>query len=78
MIRRLPALALLGCTMLLAQPAASSLSIERLLSSPFPDELVASPAGATLAWTFNERGVRNIYAADAPDFTARRITPSSV
>ena len=75
MIRRLPALALLGCTMLLAQPAASSLSIERLLSSPFPDELVASPAGATLAWTFNERGVRNIYAADAPDFTARRITP---
>ena len=28
-----------------------------------------------MAWTFNERGVRNVYAADAPGFEPRRITP---
>jgi dipeptidyl aminopeptidase/acylaminoacyl peptidase len=49
-------------------------TLEQVLSYPFPDNLVASPAGATIAWTFNERGVRNIYAADGPDFKARRVT----
>ena len=27
-----------------------------------------------MAWTFNERGQRNIYVASAPDFAARRVT----
>jgi dipeptidyl aminopeptidase/acylaminoacyl peptidase len=53
----------------------SRLTLEPLLSFPFPDNLVASPAGSTVAWTFNERGVRNIYVAEGPDFRARRITP---
>ena len=43
--------------------------------SPQPDNLIASPVGSTIAWTFNERGVRNIYVADAPDFKPRRLTP---
>jgi dipeptidyl aminopeptidase/acylaminoacyl peptidase len=30
--------------------------------------------GSTIAWTFNERGVRNIYVAEGPAFEARRIT----
>jgi Tol biopolymer transport system component len=60
---------------MLAPPAASPLNVEQLLSYPFPDELVAAPAGSTVAWTFNERGVRNIYSADAPDFRARPVTP---
>src|SRR6185295_5090311 len=44
------------------------------LNYPFPDNLIASPAGGAVAWTFNEHGARNIYVASAPDFTARRIT----
>lgn len=30
--------------------------------------------GAAIAWTFNERGLRNVYFAGGPDFTARRLT----
>jgi len=52
----------------------ANLALESLLSFPFPDELVVSPVGSTVAWTFNERGVRNIYVADGPGFKARRVT----
>ena len=31
--------------------------------------------GSTIAWTFNERGVRNVYVADGPAFEPRRLTP---
>ena len=57
-----------------AAQTASALSLDRLLSYPFPSNVVASPVGATIAWTFNERGVRNIYAAEGPEFAARKIT----
>src|SRR5438034_144388 len=54
--------------------SASGFTVEDILSMPQPDNLVASPTGSTIAWTLNERGVRNIYLADGPDFRARRIT----
>src|SRR3954471_24363438 len=50
------------------QTAPSAFSVDQILSLPTPDNLTASPVGSTLAWTFNERGVRNIYVASAPDF----------
>jgi len=49
-------------------------SVDQILSLPQPDNLVAAPSGATIAWTFNERGARNIYVASGPDFAARRVT----
>src|SRR5215467_14398434 len=49
-------------------------TVEQILGFPSPDNLVASPAGSTIAWTFNEHGVRNIYAATGPAFEARRVT----
>jgi dipeptidyl aminopeptidase/acylaminoacyl peptidase len=52
-------------------------TVEQILGFPSPDNLIASPAGSTMAWTFNERGVRNIYAANAPAFEARRVTQYS-
>src|SRR5262249_38606111 len=59
-------------------PAVSGqFSLDRVLDYPFPDNLVASPKGSTVAWTFNERGARNIYAADGPSFQPRRITSYS-
>ena len=48
--------------------------MDQILGFPSPENLVASPVGSTIAWTFNERGVRNIYVADAPGFEPRRIT----
>jgi dipeptidyl aminopeptidase/acylaminoacyl peptidase len=59
-------------------PAPSgAFTLDRVLDYPFPDNLVAAHTSATIAWTFNERGSRNIYVADGPDFQARRVTPYS-
>ena len=57
-----------------ARTPVPSLAVEQILGFPSPENLVASPAGSAVAWTFNERGVRNIYVAEGPDFTSRRIT----
>jgi dipeptidyl aminopeptidase/acylaminoacyl peptidase len=57
------------------RPVSPSFSVDQILGFPSPDNLVASPSGSAIAWTFNERGVRNVYAADAPSFEARRVTP---
>jgi dipeptidyl aminopeptidase/acylaminoacyl peptidase len=54
--------------------APSSLSVDQLLSYPFPENMIAAPSGAAFAFTLNERGVRNVYLADGPAFHARRLT----
>lgn len=58
-----------------ADPAtAQSFSIDQIRSYPFPNELAASATGDRLAWALNERGQRNIYVAEGPGFSARRLT----
>jgi dipeptidyl aminopeptidase/acylaminoacyl peptidase len=54
--------------------AAASFTLEQVLSAPFPSELTAAPGGAKVAWLLNERGVRNIWVASAPDFKGTRLT----
>jgi dipeptidyl aminopeptidase/acylaminoacyl peptidase len=49
-------------------------TLDQVLNYPFPENLTAARAGNHVAWTFNERGSRNIYLADAPDFKAQKIT----
>jgi Tol biopolymer transport system component len=49
-------------------------TVDQVLGFPSPENLISSPVGSTIAWTFNERGVRNIYVADAPGFEPRRLT----
>src|SRR4051794_31290166 len=58
-------------------PPPSAFTVEQILSLPTPDNLIASPVGSTIAWTFNERGVRNIYIAGGPDFTPRKLTDNA-
>lgn len=53
---------------------AQQLDIDALKAYPFPNELTASATGARIAWAFNEQGQRNIYVAEGPMFTARRLT----
>jgi len=67
----------LGVLSLGLAASSPSFTVSQILSLPTPDNLVASPVGSTLAWTFNERGVRNIYVADAPGFAPRRLTSSA-
>src|ERR1043166_3875108 len=50
-------------------------TLEQVTSLPFPDALTAAATGRKLAWELNERGVRNVWVAEGPDFTARQLTP---
>src|SRR5215813_1693445 len=59
--------------LLAQQPASRPFTVEQILGFPSPENLIASPVGSTIAWTFNERGVRNIYVASGPAFEARRV-----
>ena len=49
-------------------------SIDDFLSAAFPTSLTASPDGRSIAWVFNDKGLRNIFTAASPSFTANRIT----
>jgi len=54
--------------------AQERFTLEQILSAPFPADLVASKTGSRIAWTLNERGQRNVWVAEGPDFKARRLT----
>ena len=58
----------------LQSQTAGSFTIEQVKSYPFPNELTASSSGSRLAWALNERGLRNVWVAEGPAFTARRLT----
>src|SRR5580765_4911115 len=54
--------------------AQQSFTLEQVLSAPFPSDLIAAKSVPRIAWTLDERGQRNIYVAEAPDFKVRRLT----
>jgi dipeptidyl aminopeptidase/acylaminoacyl peptidase len=51
-----------------------AISIESLLSAPFPSGMSAAPAGGGVAWVQNDRGVRNVWIALPPEYQGRQIT----
>lgn len=53
---------------------AQKFTLEAVKSYAFPTELVRSSKGDKLAWAMDEKGVRNVYVAEAPNFEARKIT----
>lgn len=75
--RRLPValvlllLAVLGVAQLAAQRQPS---VEDFLSPAYPYELVSAAKADRIAWIANERGVRNVYTAAAPDFKPIQLT----
>src|SRR5579859_8212890 len=56
-------------------------TLEQVMSSPFPDWLIAAPAGGKVAWVFNASGARNIWvaepAAGSGGYKARAVTSYS-
>lgn len=48
--------------------AQSPFTLEQVMSSPFPSELVATKDGKRVAWVFDAKGIRNVWVADGPDF----------
>jgi dipeptidyl aminopeptidase/acylaminoacyl peptidase len=57
-----------------AAPPSSSFTLEQVLSYPYPTQLEASRSGGRVAWIANRRGVRNVWVAQAPEWSARKLT----
>src|SRR2546428_11282728 len=57
----------LACLLLLliASPARGRYTLEQVMSSPFPSQLVAAKNGGALAGGFNKRGVRKVWVGGA-------------
>ncbi|GJG89186.1 hypothetical protein tb265_43670 [Gemmatimonadetes bacterium T265] len=54
--------------------SATPYTLDQVTGYPFPAELTAAASGARLAWTLNERGRRNVWTAEGPDFVPRQLT----
>jgi len=79
-IRRLSATpwiwVVLICSLSVLSSAQNNLpfTLEQVLSSPFPTNLVKAEHTGRIAWVFTNKGARNIWVADAPAFEARAVT----
>ncbi|MBM3176752.1 MAG: S9 family peptidase [Bacteroidetes bacterium] len=67
-------LVLVATLSLWAQRQDTLFTLSALKSYPFPNELVASPKGARIAWAFQENGRRNVYVAEGPEWISRPVT----
>ena len=52
-------------------------TLAQVLGYPYPSDLVAQRSGNAFAWVSDQRGVRNIWVAQGPDYRARRLTSYS-
>lgn len=57
---------------------SQNVSINDLLSAPFPSSLVKAPDHNKIAFVLNEEGVRNIWIAEGPKFIPSKITSFNV
>lgn len=53
---------------------ADSFTLNEVMSYAFPTHLVVSPVGDRIAWISNEDGLRNVWVAEGPDYTCRKLT----
>lgn len=53
---------------------AEAFTIEQVLSAPFPYGLTSASHAPRVAWVFDNKGERNIWVADSPDFVPRQVT----
>ncbi len=66
-----------GLSLLVSSPAGSraqTFSLEQILGAPYVTDLVAADGADRLAWVVNQRGVRNVWTAAAPDFDPVQLT----
>jgi dipeptidyl aminopeptidase/acylaminoacyl peptidase len=76
-LSRTPAWFLVLALLLSGLPATAAepgFTLEQVMSAPFPSDLTAAPKGGAVAWLFNDRGVRNLWVAEAPAYQARKLT----
>ena len=73
-----PLILTLICLTIVPLANAQSFTMEQIKSYPFPNELTTAGTGSRIAWAFNEKGLRNVWVAEGPDFKARRLTNYTV
>lgn len=54
--------------------AVERFSVEQALAFPAVENVVAAKSGSRIAWVFDEQGVRNVWAAEAPQWKAHVLT----
>jgi dipeptidyl aminopeptidase/acylaminoacyl peptidase len=65
--------AFLACAVAFSAPA-KRFTLDQIMSAPFPTDLTAAPKGGAVAWVLNQKGPRNLWAAEAPDYKGRKLT----
>ncbi len=55
-------------------PASAQFTLEQVMGAPFSSGLTVAENAPRIASLVNIRGARNVWVADAPDFTAHRLT----
>lgn len=53
---------------------AQGFTVQQILSSPFPTQLVAAKQAPAVAWVFDNKGSSNVWIASAPEFNGRQVT----
>ncbi len=66
--------ALLLVPLALGAQSPATFSLAQLKGYPVPSELAAAGRANRIAWAVDERGQRNVYVAEGPDFQPRKIT----
>ncbi len=61
-------------TLTSAAGTQQAVTLDALLSAPFPSEIAAAPTGGRVAWVQNAKGARNVWMASAPEFAPRQLT----
>jgi dipeptidyl aminopeptidase/acylaminoacyl peptidase len=54
--------------------AQNQVTLEQLLSAPFPENLTAAKKANRIAWSLDQQGTRNVWVAEGPALEARRLT----
>ena len=67
-------LCILAALLAAASLAAPKFTIEQVMSYAFPSDLTASAKDGKIAWALDERGPRNLWVAEAPDYRGKRLT----
>jgi dipeptidyl aminopeptidase/acylaminoacyl peptidase len=64
----------LGTILLPGVCLGESFTIEQVLSAPFPYGLTSASHSPRVAWVFDNKGERNIWAAGSPEFVPHQVT----
>ncbi len=74
MKRSLWSAVIVGFLLAPAAGAQTPFTLEQVLGAPFPSDLVAAKNTNRMAWALNQQGRRNIWVAEGPEYSARKLT----